>query len=302
MTTRKRSVLITGCTDPAGIGAALAIAFHNAGLHVYATGRDVERMSFLKDRGIDTLVLDVTNSTSIADCVAKVSSLDMLVNNAGRNLPMPVLDLDLNEARKIFELNTWGPLAVSKAFLPLLLQSPNPIIATTTSVANCTSMPFQGVYSASKAASAKFLDIMRVELEPWNVRVVELRAGLVLTGMLDKVQGSSPKLPSNSIFQPVKELAEHEMAMHAIDNMGITADAWADSVVESILWKDPPYIVWKGTQSSVAYWSTWLSTGLYKWLVCKISVMGQIHKLIKDPAVKEKPHELRSSSPKSRKL
>lgn len=288
MASRKRSVLITGCTDPAGMGAALAIAFHNAGLHVYATGRDMERMDFLKDRGIETLVLDVTKSTSIAKCVAEVSSLDILVNNAGRNHPMPVMDLDLDEARQIFELNTWGPLAVSQAFLPLLLQSPNPIIATTTSVANCTSMPFQGVYSASKAASAKFLDIMRVELEPWNVKIVELRASLVLTGMLDKVQGTSPKLPSNSIFQPVKHLAEHEMAMHAIDNMGITAQEWADSVVESLLRKNPPYIVWKGTQSSAAYWSTWLSTGLYKWLVCKISVMGQIHTLIKDSVSKQK--------------
>lgn len=287
MSTRKRSVLITGCTDPAGMGAALAIAFQNAGLHVYATGRDVERMSSLKDRGIETLVLDVTKITSVAACVAKVPSLDILVNNAGRNLPMPVIDLDLDEAREIFELNTWGPLVVAQGFLPLLLKSPDPIIAATTSVANCTSMPFQGVYSASKAASAKLLDIMRVELEPWNIKVVELRAGLVLTGMLDKVQGIGPKLPPNSVFQPVKDLAEHEMEMHAIENVGITAEAWADSVARGLLRKTPPHIIWEGTQSSVAYWSTWFPTGLLKWLVCKITVMGQIHKRIKESGEKQ---------------
>ena len=235
------------------MGAALAIAFHDAGIHVYATGRDTERMSFLKNCGIETLVLDVTDPTTIASCVAEVSSLEILINNAGRNLTMPVIDLDLNKVREIFELNTWAPLAVAQAFLPVLLKSPEPVIAVKSSVANCTSMPFQGVYSASKAASAKFLDIMRVELEPWNVKVVELRAGLVLTGMLDKVQGTGPKLPSNSVFQPVKDLAEHEMAMHAIEKVGATAEAWADCVAKSLLQKNPPYIVWNGTQSSLVY-------------------------------------------------
>lgn len=289
MDQEKRSVLITGCTDPTGMGAALAIAFHNAGLHVYATGRGVERMSSLKDRGIDTLELDVTNADSIAACVAQVPSLDILVNNAGRNLPMPVLDLDLIQAKEIFELNTWAPLAVAQAFLPLLLKSErDPIIATNTSIANTTCLPFLGVYAASKAASAKLLEIMRVELEPWNIKVVELRTGLVLTGMLDKVQSAGPKLPPNSIFQPVEDIARFDMEMHTIDNVGITAKAWADGVVGDLLRRNPPYIVWRGTQASLVYWTSWLSTGILKWLSRHISVMDQIHQRLKQLRNKHK--------------
>lgn len=287
MANQKRSVLITGCTDPAGMGAALAIAFQNAGLHVYATGRGVDRMSNLKDRGIDTLDLDVTDAASISSCVSQVPSLDILVNNAGRNLPMPVVDLDIAAAKEIFELNTWAPLAVSQAFLPLLLKSDNPIIATNTSIANSSSVPFQGVYGASKAASAKFLDIMRAELEPWNVKVVELRTGLVLTGMLNKVQVTKPQLPSGSIYEPVADLVQHDLEMRAIDNVGIAAKDWAEGVVSDVLRKNPPYVVWRGTQATVSYWVSWFPLSVQYWLVRQISVMGKVAQRMKELRTKK---------------
>lgn len=82
MSSHKRTVIITGCSD-GGLGAALAISFHEAGLHVYATSRDESKMSGLQARGIETLTLDVLSETSIAACVCKIPSLDILVNNAG---------------------------------------------------------------------------------------------------------------------------------------------------------------------------------------------------------------------------
>lgn len=90
---QQRSVLITGCSRN-GLGYALAVAFHYAGLRVLATARDPARMVGLKDLGIECLRLDVCNEESIRDCVAQVrqltkrsgdveGSLDCLVNNAG---------------------------------------------------------------------------------------------------------------------------------------------------------------------------------------------------------------------------
>ena len=92
MASSKRSVLITGCSE-GGMGAALAIAFHEAGLHVYATTRDRSKMANLVALGIETLTLDILSESSIAACVDKVSSakLDILVNNAGASASMPPL-------------------------------------------------------------------------------------------------------------------------------------------------------------------------------------------------------------------
>jgi NAD(P)-dependent dehydrogenase (short-subunit alcohol dehydrogenase family) len=92
-TSRQRSVLITGCSQN-GLGYALAVAFHHAGLRVFATARDPARMAGLEDLGIECLRLDVCNEESIRACVAQVSLLtkrsgegegilDCLFNNAG---------------------------------------------------------------------------------------------------------------------------------------------------------------------------------------------------------------------------
>jgi 1-acylglycerone phosphate reductase len=163
MANSKQTVLITGCSE-GGMGAALAIAFHEVGLHVYATARDLSKMTHLASLGIETLVLDIQSDSSIASCVGRLSTrnLDILVNNAGASASMPISDLSLPEAKKIFDVNVWSQLAVTQAFLPLLLESKG-MIVNQTSVVSATAVPFQSAYGASKAAMAMFSDTMRLE-------------------------------------------------------------------------------------------------------------------------------------------
>ena len=99
MASSKRTVLITGCSD-GGLGSALAIAFHNSGLHVYATARNPSKMGELKSLGIETLTLGVRDDSSIAACVRQISSLDILVNNAGATYTMPISDLSIPERQE----------------------------------------------------------------------------------------------------------------------------------------------------------------------------------------------------------
>jgi len=99
MSSSKRTVLIAGCSD-GGLGAVLAIAFHEAGLHVYATARDPSKMTQIASLGIETLTLDVQFDSSIAACVSRLSSLDILVNNASAVYSMPVFDLCIPAAKK----------------------------------------------------------------------------------------------------------------------------------------------------------------------------------------------------------
>ena len=188
----KRTILITGCSD-GGLGAALAVAFHEAGLHVYATARNPARMEQLASLGIETLTLDVQSESSIAACVSKLSGLDILVNNAGATFLMPVVDISVPEAKKTFDLNVWSYIAVAQAFLPLLLKSSNGMIVNQTSVGGCTTIPFQAVYNASKAAIMMFSDTLRLELQPFGITVVDLRTAVVRTNLIREYErGEEP--------------------------------------------------------------------------------------------------------------
>jgi short-subunit dehydrogenase len=190
MSNPKRSVLITGCSD-GGLGAALATAFHVAGLKVYATARDQSKMSHLASFGIETLTLDVMSESSIAGCVSKLASLDILVNNAGTQYMMPISDLSIPEGKRIFDLNVWSQIAVTQAFLPLLLRSSyGGLIVNQTSIGACLTTPFQSVYNASKAAFAMFSDTLRLEMQPFGITVVDLRTGVVRSNLISNVRQS----------------------------------------------------------------------------------------------------------------
>jgi hypothetical protein len=103
----RRRVLITSCSD-GGMGAALAIAFHEAGLHVYAIARSPSKTAHLASLGIETLTLDVQSESSIAACVSEVSDLDIVVNNASVQYKIPFSNLAIPKA-KSYSMSMCGP-------------------------------------------------------------------------------------------------------------------------------------------------------------------------------------------------
>lgn len=258
MSTLKRTVLITGCSD-GGIGAALAVAFHEAGAHVYATARNPAKMSQLRSLGIETLTLDVLSESSITACVSKLSSLDILVNNAGMTFLMPVVDVNIAEAKKTFDLNVWSYIAVTQAFLPLLLKSPKGMIVNQTSVGASCTIPFQAIYNASKSAIVMISDTLRLELEPFGIKVVDLRTAVVKTNLIENMRETEkPVLPKGSIYEPAKEVVEKSLRQEQFDNAGMPADKWSKATVQDLMKKNPPPVIWRGESA----WLTWLGTVL----------------------------------------
>ncbi|TVY37839.1 NADPH-dependent 1-acyldihydroxyacetone phosphate reductase [Lachnellula subtilissima] len=241
MATPKRTVLITGCSD-GSLGSYLAIAFHKAGLHVYATARNPSKMAGLTALGIETLTLDVLSDSSIAAAMAQIPSLDILVNNAGAVLNMPFSDLSIPEAKKLFDLNVWSYLAVTQAFLPLLLESKG-IIANQTSGASVVTLPFQSTYNASKAAMAMFSDSQRLELEPFGIRVIDLKTGSVRSN-IQKSMTERTTLPKGSIYEPAREVVEKTLGGEELFKDAGEPTKWAEGVVGNLLKKSPPPLIW----------------------------------------------------------
>ncbi|KAK9460851.1 uncharacterized protein V1516DRAFT_695637 [Lipomyces oligophaga] len=201
-----KTVLITGVSE-GGIGSALSVAFHEAGLKVIATARNINKMANLADFGIETMALDADAS--------KIKKLDILVNNAGAGYS--------HTAKELFDLNFWSAVRMIQVFLPLLMKSENsPTIINQTTVLSVIAIPWQSTYNSSKAALASITSSRRYELAPFNIKVIELKTALVASKFLDKPGVSESIVPENSIYAPAK------------------------SVVGNVLKKNPPNVIWRG--------------------------------------------------------
>jgi 1-acylglycerone phosphate reductase len=281
MSPTKRTVLITGCSD-GGLGAALAIAFHKAGLHVYATARNPTKMASLTALGIETLTLDVQSPTSIASCVAEIASkkgvLDILVNNAGASYSMPFSDLSIPTAKALFDLNVWSYLEVTQAFLPLLLESKG-ILVNQTSIAGSCTVPFQSTYNASKAAMAMFSDHQRLELAPFGIRVVDLKTGGVKSNFFVNAT-ETQSLPESSLYLPAREAVEKTMSGASMTDASIDSMVWAEGVVGDLLKKNPPANIWRGSNASLARFGTVMPHGIFDGTVKKMTGLDVVEKVI----------------------
>lgn len=141
-----KTVLITDCSA-GGSGSSLAEAFQRRGLLVFTTARTLSKMSRLKVvPNITLMELDITSSTSIAAALKSVASqtggkLDYLINNAGQQMVMPTLDVNVEEAKKIFDSNFWGALAMSQAFAPLVIAAKGTVF-NICSISGCVYTPW----------------------------------------------------------------------------------------------------------------------------------------------------------------
>ncbi|KAI0485011.1 hypothetical protein GGR56DRAFT_616529 [Xylariaceae sp. FL0804] len=202
----KQSVLITGCSD-GGIGSALAIAFQARGLHVFATARDPSKMSDLRGlSNITTLTLDVVKSTDVNAAAEAVSAqtggtLNYLVSNAGRNHFMPILDEDPDTVRRLFEINLMGPIALTQAFIPMLIKAKGMAVFIT-SISGYLNIPYMGTYSASKRSLEIVAETLRLELSPFGVDVLEIVTGGVQTN--GQSYFGDFKLPEQSLYKSIE--------------------------------------------------------------------------------------------------
>jgi NAD(P)-dependent dehydrogenase (short-subunit alcohol dehydrogenase family) len=136
--------------------------------------------------------LDVTDSRQVAAAVQLVASqsprgLHALVNNAGMAIPSAVELMEVEELRRLFEVNAVAPLGLIQRCLPLLRRVRGRIVNVSSMNGYC-SLPMVGGYSASKFALEALSEALRIELRPWGIRVSLIRPGQVRTPIFDKAR------------------------------------------------------------------------------------------------------------------
>ncbi|KAI1806414.1 putative short-chain dehydrogenase/reductase [Daldinia bambusicola] len=250
----RKTVVITGCSE-GGIGAALALEFHAQGYRVFATARNVGKMRSLAEQGIETLPLDVDSDESIAACAAAVQEaadkLDYLVNNAGVHHVLPFTDSRIEDLRRVVNTNVVGVLAVTQAFVPLLIRARG-TVATVGSINEVLCPPYSVAYSASKAAVHAVSRVLRVELAPLGVRFVTLVTGSVKSKLGDNTPS---KVPEDSLYRAAASTIEnHEF----LRGQPVTdTDVFARQVVRDLTRPQPKLNIWRGGSSTWAWFLSW---------------------------------------------
>jgi NAD(P)-dependent dehydrogenase (short-subunit alcohol dehydrogenase family) len=123
---------------------------------------------------------------------------------------MPVDDVDIADAKHLFDSNVRSYIEITQAFLPLLPKSPHGgFVVNQFSVGSVAVLPFQGVYTASKAAIAMLSDTLRLELGVLGISVVDLKTGVVRSNLTkNQKEVKPPTLPENSVCCPAREVVE----------------------------------------------------------------------------------------------
>ena len=184
--------LVTGGNR--GIGEAFVRAFLGAGAaKVYVATRDVANARHLVDEGAGRVVaiaLDVSKPEQIEAAAAQCQDVSILVNNAGLFSMQTLMGApDLSNARAEMEVNYFGPLAMCRAFAPILAKHKQSAIANVLSAGGIVAVPGMGGYSPSKFAGRAMSTCVRAELAPQNTSVTALIVGSVDTRMASHVEG-----------------------------------------------------------------------------------------------------------------
>lgn len=256
----------------------MARSFQSRGYHVIATARSVEKIRDLQTSRTTILPLEVTSEESIHACVSAVNELcpnglDLLVNNAGVNLTMPALDLDIADARRCFETNFFAVLRLVQVFCPLLMRAQGTIVMIG-SLASEMPYVFGSVYNASKAAVLSFADTLRVELAPLGVSVITVMTGGVKSQLTKKIQRF---IPQDSVYAPINDLFE-KRKIHSSE-VGMEVDAYVEQVVKQLLPGSGPWPwrwfvkdarkhwIWAGGSSSLVWFLSagWWWHTLFDW-------------------------------------
>jgi len=176
----RKSILISGCSS--GIGHCVAHGLASRGYRVFATARKAADVARLDAEGLESLPLDLADSTSLHAAVDAVLSrtggrLDALFNNGAYGQPGAVEDLSRDVLRDQFETNLFGWHELTNRVLPVMRAQGHGRIVYNSSVLGFVALPFRGAYNASKYALEGLVDTLRLELRGSGIYVSLVEPG-----------------------------------------------------------------------------------------------------------------------------
>lgn len=228
-----KTVTITGAGSGIGRGLAHKLAKEGASLAL----ADINELGLAetcetlptRPAKLNTYLLDVSDQKAVYDFSERVSAdfgqVDVVINNAGVALSQTIEDMEFEDFRWVMDINFWGVVYGTKAFLPLLKTRPEAYIVNLSSVFGLISVPTQAAYNASKFAVRGFTEALRQELAQTSVKALSVHPGGIKTSIARNAR----------FYRAPGGEGERDSAVSDFDKMArTTADTAAETIIRAI--------------------------------------------------------------------
>ena len=216
---KNKIALVTGATS--GIGKACALTLAKLGYNIIATGRRADRLKELaaelpNEVEYLPLVFDVRDREKVLEILGALpedwKDIDVLINNAGNAHGMdPIQSGSLDDWDAMMDINVKGLLYVSKAIMKGMTERKSGMIINIGSIAGKEVYPNGNVYCASKHAVDALTQGMRIDMNPFGIKVMAIHPGLVETEFsLVRFKGDEKR--SESVYQGFEPLLAQDIA------------------------------------------------------------------------------------------
>lgn len=214
-----KTALITGATS--GIGKATAIILAKNNYKIIICGRRKDRLIALQKElseftAIHTLCFDIRDKKAVFDTINSLpdsfSKIDILINNAGNAHGLePIQDGNIDDWEAMIDINLKGLLYMSKAIIPKMIDKKSGHIINIGSTAGKEVYPNGNVYCATKHAVDALTKSMKIDLNPYGIKVGAIHPGLVETEF-SEVRFKGDKERAANVYKGFKPLKPEDIA------------------------------------------------------------------------------------------
>lgn len=254
MNPKDRVVILTGATQ--GIGLATSRLLAGAGCKLVLAARSeldlAVLVSELVEAGCSAIAVatdmsDTRQATALARATVEAyGTIDIVINNAAVGVRDDVVRLSDSDARRVMDVNYFGPLALIQASIPFLKNNHDGgLIINVSSIVGRRAMPGIAAYSASKAALEKMAESLRIEVMADNIRISTVYPGVTATqfnahslGSDSRGRGRLSGVPPGRVARTILKTIRHErrdVFVTLFDRTFVTASILLPGVMDWLL-------------------------------------------------------------------
>ena len=216
---KKNNIIVTGATG--GIGNSIIKKLYTAGANILATGTKNEKLEELKKKfqNIQILKFDISQIENLENFIENATKqlggkLDCIVNNAGITQDNLAIRMNIEEWKKVIDINLTSTFLISKFAIKKMLKNKKGKIINITSVVGHTGNLGQTNYTASKAGIVAMSKSLAIEYAKKNININCISPGFIKTAMTDKIDEKFKEVIISKI--PSARLGEPEDVANAV--------------------------------------------------------------------------------------